>query len=258
MANEKTIKNRVTRQVKHTENSTEKFVLNLQRFFADNISTVIDKIKYGKVSAIEAANMIGGLVTDLQKNGLSKEIAKIKEIYADELQFISDELQEQGIEKPFSGTDKQVIDALINIGSSKATKELEARGVDVQASIMQQVIAGQAPDFKRLEKIDSLLAANLKTEINTAVMAFNSAVSAKKAEELGLDLFLYVGPDDGVTRDFCKDLLEKSPPIYTKDEIAKMDNGQKLSVQIYRGGYNCRHHWRPISRELARELGYRD
>jgi hypothetical protein len=42
--------------------------------------------------------------------------------------------------------------------------------------------------------------------------------------------------------------------IYTEAQIAKMDNGTDLPVAVYCGGYNCRHHWRPVSDELAKEL----
>lgn len=123
---------------------------------------------------------------------------------------------------------------------------------------MRQVLTGQEVDYKKLRnEIGSKATSQIKTELNTAVMSFNQTVTVSKALELGFDLFVYIGADDKVTRPFCKKLLDKNPPIYSKSEIEAMNNGQDLSVFVYRGGYNCRHQWRPISAEDAAARGYK-
>lgn len=257
MASKKTIANRVSRQVAATSDGVDKFLLSLGTFLQYNLNDILKGLKDGKVKGAEAAAQLGGLLTELDKRGLRKEIGGIKEIFAKELRFIADEFEEQGITDIFSSTDKQTIDALINVQLSKTDLEIKRYGINIQAAVMNQVVAGQdlgiiPVKIKPKEKFGWI-----RSEINTAVMAFNRTVTASKAEELGLNLFLYVGPDDKVTRPFCSHVLDKDPPIYTKEEIEKMDNGQDLSVMTYGGGYNCRHHWRAITKELAESLGYR-
>lgn len=257
MANEeKKIKNRVNRQVAATSDGVDKFLLSLGSFLQFNLNDILKGLKDGKVRGVEAAAQLGGLLTELDKRGLKKEIGGIKEIFAKELRFIADEFEEQGITDIFSGSDKQTVNALINVQLSKTDLEIKRYGVNIQAAVMNQVIAGK--------DIGVILAKNppkeklgwIRSEINTAVMAFNRTITASKAEELGLNLFLYTGPDDDVTRPFCDHLLDRNPAIYTKEEIDRMDNKQGLSVMTYGGGYNCRHHWRAISKELAEQLGY--
>lgn len=254
----KLITNRVSRQVSATDARIEQFILSLKGFLGDSLDDVLSRLSEGNTSGIESASILGGLLSELEKRGLKKEIAKIRGIYAEELRFIKDEFEEQGIKDTFSAVDKETVDALIGIQSNKATNTLERFGIDVQSQVMTSVIAGQKPDLRKIQKdLTPKLEANLRTEIGTAVMAFNRTVTALKAEELGLNLFLYVGPDDKVTRPFCHRVLVKNPPIYTREEIDAMPAQQGLSVFTYGGGYNCRHHWRAITKELAEQLGYR-
>lgn len=259
MANEETkIRNRVNRQVSATDAQIDRYVLNLERFLSKNLDDILSNIADGKTLGFEAANILGGLLSDLKARGLDKEVGKIRTIYAEELRFIRDELSELGFNNPFSDVDKQIIDALINTQASKATNQLEKFGIDVQSQLIGQVVTGAAPDLKGIKQnLTPRLEANLRTELNTSVMAFNRTITAKKAEELGLDLFLYVGPkSDKIIRKFCERLMNKVPAIYTKNEIAAMNNGQNLDVLTYGGGYNCRHHWRAITEEMAKGMGY--
>lgn len=251
------IRNRTVRQSLAADRGIENFILSLHRFLGSNLDDVLQKVLEGKVSGVESASILGNLLTELENRGLTAEVGKIRAIYADELRFISDEFEEQGLTGTFSHLDKDSVDALINIQTSQTLNRVEKYGIDVSAQVMRQVIGGETPDIKQITKsLTPGLEGQLTTEIGTAVMAFNRSVTLQKAAELNLHLFLYVGPDDKVTRPFCHKLLERSPAIYTRDEISAMDNGSDLSVYAYGGGYNCRHHWRALTEELAKELGY--
>lgn len=62
-------------------------------------------------------------------------------------------------------------------------------------------------------------------------------------EEAGVEVrFKYYGPDDRITRRFCKHLIETGR-AYTRKQIGEMDNGQIPNVMVSRGGYRCRHQW---------------
>lgn len=79
------------------------------------------------------------------------------------------------------------------------------------------------------------------TITNTAVAGFDRLSTFREADLVGVQRFKFVGPP--AQRPFCRDRLGK---IFTLVEIQGMDNGQGLSVQIYCGGYNCRHTWEAV------------
>ena len=60
------------------------------------------------------------------------------------------------------------------------------------------------------------------------------------ADTVGLDHYLYTGPKDGITRAFCRPLINK---VVDKTQLGKLNNGQGLTVRTSGGGYNCRHSW---------------
>ena len=87
------------------------------------------------------------------------------------------------------------------------------------------------------------------TEINTKSSMFGRSVTAQIAEEAGLNLFLYTGPLDGVTRKFCDPLVDK---VVSDSQMRKLNNGQGLPVRTAGGGYNCRHSWSPVSKGFVK------
>jgi len=53
------------------------------------------------------------------------------------------------------------------------------------------------------------------------------------------------GPDDEVTRRFCRQMiaLTNAGKTWTRDQIGELSNGQLPAVFITCGGWNCRHAW---------------
>jgi len=175
------------------------------------------------------------------------------------LNFIAQELSRPGIRVTFADVDLDIVETLVTFDVDRVTSNVRKYVDDVRSTLMRAVIGGDKPNFTALrDTIGERMVSNLETEINTALMAFNRTVTTSKAQSLGFDLFIYLGPEDDITRPFCEDLLQEDPAIYTIEEIQDMDNGQGLPVLQYGGGYNCRHQWRPISTEQAAEQGYGD
>lgn len=67
-------------------------------------------------------------------------------------------------------------------------------------------------------------------------------------------VYVYQGPDDGVTRSFCSELIGLA---FTDRQIRRLDNGQGLPVMTNGGGWNCRHSWSPMPSSAVRAGGYR-
>lgn len=87
-------------------------------------------------------------------------------------------------------------------------------------------------------------AGSLTTEVRTKISQFGRSVNMIAADAVGMDLYLYTGPKDGITRNFCKALINK---VISKDQMSKLNNNQGLSVRSSGGGYNCRHSWSPVT-----------
>jgi hypothetical protein len=90
------------------------------------------------------------------------------------------------------------------------------------------------------------------TEVKTKIASYGRQVTAAVGESAGLDLYLYTGPRDGITRMFCKPLINK---VVTEAQMARLDNGQGLPVKLSGGGYNCRHSWSPVSQGFVDAAG---
>ena len=176
------------------------------------------------------------------------------------------------------------IESTSRIRSSVETS-LEVMGVDLSPQAMPQLdlVQQQAatavfddvivPDFKKAirnslrsmtlaiptEIIKSDLETQLDrsegrqlTEIKTQISEYGRSITAVAASDAGLDHYLYTGPKDGVTRPFCKALINL---VVDEKQMSKLDNNQGKPVKIACGGYNCRHSWSPVTESFIEAAG---
>lgn len=87
--------------------------------------------------------------------------------------------------------------------------------------------------------------AHIATWYDTSLSIFTRQVELLEAGDDPETRFLYTGPDDDVTRPFCKAHVGQ---VYTRAEIERMDNGQLDNVLLTGGGWNCRHLFLQVSR----------
>lgn len=264
----KKLQSQTNRQVEARAREVEAFTLALQKFFSKNMRSMLKELRAGELKAKQASRLLGSIMSNLEAGGLGEIVKGIETIYASELRAIMLDFDSTtGRELIVTSSDIEDVETLINFQEQRIYSTIESYVDDTKATLMQQVIAGQVPELDDIiDTADGRIAGNIETELNTALMSYNRALHVSKAEEYGLDLFLYIGPDDKITRPFCSDVLSgdvqriepRDAPIYTIDEIESMDNGQGLPVITSGGGFNCRHHWRPITPELAAKLGYGD
>jgi len=127
--------------------------------------------------------------------------------------------------------------------------------------IQEQKIAGKTntEDFKTA--VDELkqtygstvtganLAVYSSQIVQDALMGFDGQFAKYRADELGLTSFVYYGSIIRDSRDFC---VEHANQVFTEEEaraLWQQDWQGKSGSDPFldRGGYNCRHHWQPIS-----------
>ena len=120
---------------------------------------------------------------------------------------------------------------------------------------LQSSITGENLDAvtERLARTMEISVPRAVTEARTQIAVFDRSVVAQSAAEAGAKLFLYVGPIDGITRDFCDALVGH---VFTIEQIGRLDNGQMPTSPLYSaGGYNCRHQFTPMTPALVEALG---
>jgi hypothetical protein len=195
----------------------------------------------------------------LRQRGYNTTLAEFDQLFAEELRLIQREFKEIGIseEQMFANLSIDQLDQVMRFQELVLENKLDSLIDDAEGRMFLSLLSGTPLDPSLEEqRVSRALNSSIKTEANTLRAGFARATQFASAKALDLDLFLYIGPDDDITRPFCEDLLSRDPPIYTLDEIDRMDNEQGLDVHEFAGGYNCRHRWRPITQEYARELGW--
>jgi hypothetical protein len=95
-----------------------------------------------------------------------------------------------------------------------------------------------------------------KTIIKEHIKSFYQNAINTKAEALDITRYKYIGP--APQRPFCRSLFmaqnKRGGMGFTKQEIDLMDNGQTGDVFTTRGGYGCRHQWRPIAESAGEKV----
>lgn len=229
------------------EESVANIVSNIERQFSKAATRIVGRLKQGFESELQELAVLMEVPQALADAGFKGQAQELDLLFATELVDVREELQAIATGKvvTYGGVEVATIKALIDSYSDGTYQTLLEHGIDVQAHLTRQKLLGQPFDISEFEsEFTPRIVRNIKTELNTASLAFSRGVTIKKAEELGIDKFAYRGPHDKVTRDFCKSLIEKGR-IFTLSEIKSMDNGQGLDVQQFGGGWNCRHRWVP-------------
>jgi hypothetical protein len=238
------------------------FVKRLNGFMADELEKAVRDLGESP-RAQDVARVLGTLEERFRAAGLNDEVTRLAGIYRNELSTARREVgriaetEGGGSVRPTAQVSNEIVRQLVEYDIDRVGSTISTYINDARSNLARQVLLGERPTAKDfIDTENPRLEANLNTELQTSLQGFNRSVVVGEAKELGFDLYLYIGPDDNLTRPFCNDVLSKDPPIYTLDEIDSLDNEQGLAVITYGGGYNCRHQWRPVSEETARELGW--
>ena len=140
--------------------------------------------------------------------------------------------------------------------------------VDIQRLVNIANAGGEAAE-EAISKLHSIYAAdklgnNMRRYasqlVHDSLMQFDAAVVTKSGKDSGADAWLYFGSTINDTRKFCRDHLDK---VYTEEQIREIWSGNWAGKAagdpfIVRGGYNCRHHWRPVFTDLLDDVPVED
>lgn len=258
----------LTRQIKAATDArllqvlrASKAQLQLETKLDRNLRRALRRSKAEIVNAVKAAAERGGL-DELRRmrrdemnawildNGLASSIMEITDAERETLANVEELLLAS--EDGFSAA------SLGGVGEALADQTIS--GIyddvilpDVQRSV-RDALSSAAFTLEPSDVISGLDAALRSsegrqiTEARTRISSYGRELTAIAAEEAGLNHYLYLGPQDGITRSFCKEIVGK---VYTQTQVGEMRNYQLEPVLTRGGGYNCRHSWSPVSEELV-------
>ena len=85
--------------------------------------------------------------------------------------------------------------------------------------------------------------------VHDSLMQFDASINVAAGKEVGATEWKYYGSIIQDSRDWC---IKHAGKKFTEDEIRELWSGNEWQGKapgdpfIVRGGYNCRHHWRPV------------
>jgi hypothetical protein len=243
-------------QIERSEVRVQEFLRGFEREIGRILRKLIAGKKLQDLSARDVAETIGQITSQLEALGLQKQMAEVGSLHIKEISGIREYFKALKVGEVMTGADAEFVKTLIGYDQIAFKSKVFAEVDGLKSAVMRSVISGNYAAIDDLVDLKVGQTTRMaETELRTALSGFSQTVINAKAEEAGLEYYIYVGPDDNITRDYCAERLEANK-IWTIEEILNTDNGQGLDPFVYGGGYNCRHQWRPITAEFAAELGY--
>jgi hypothetical protein len=148
----------------------------------------------------------------------------------------------QKINGVYAQSDQVEIERLVNIANAGGSGAAEA------IKALHSVYAA--------DKLGNNMRRYASQMVHDALMQFDAAINVQSGKETGATHWKYYGSVVNDTRPFCEKHAGK---VYTEDEIDEIWAGDWAGKAagdpfIVRGGYNCRHHWRPYYTETEGEV----
>lgn len=227
------------KHIKAQEERIKRLILEIEQVLDKAVPQAVKALRDRRLSPLQAASVIGSLESELVKYGFDDVLKGIDEVYADEIKEIKRNLRNVSAGIAFTGDDIATVQALRNFDVDLVSKNISKHVSDLKGVLMRSYITGTIPEYEELRaSTDRGVFRRIDAELNTSVAGLQRTITLSKADEAGIERFLYDGPLDQVTRPFCQKHVGK---VYTLEELKGLDNGQGLPVEIYLGGYNCRH-----------------
>jgi len=220
----------------------------IQKQLLDKVSKILPRLEQlsteQKLQTIRALNFMD----EMKTLGLSNAIDTL---YNDFNKEITSALQTAtNLGASVSTVNLQAIETMRLLEVDSLVKGYEQYASDLKKELMRAVITGEpAKDLANRLKAEygaekMLTGKQKRVVVGDAFARLSNATTAEAFANLPQQKFTYVGPQDQVTRDICKEVLRsaKNDTGYTAEEINALGSVDFAT----RGGWNCRHDWIPV------------
>ena len=220
----------------------------IQKQLLDKVGRILPRLEElnteQKLQAIRSLNFMD----EMKTLGLSNAIDTL---YNDFNKEITSALQTAtDLGASVSTVNLQAIETMRLLEVDSLVKGYEQYASDLKKELMRAVITGEpAKDLATRLKAEygaekMLTGKQKRVVVGDAFARLSNATTAEAFANLPKQKFTYVGPQDEVTRDICKEVLRsaKNDTGYTAEEINALGSVDFAT----RGGWNCRHDWIPV------------
>jgi len=235
---------------------------NIQGMMTSLSTTSSGRIEGMSINLKQAQRIHKDLVNEFEKT-YGVEVNSLIGSFDDITDDIISTYNDLNVATRFTSTDKDIINQLKNTAYTQFDQFGEAAKERIADAMYGSILSGDKfSDLTRqvegiLEGHQDVRGRPMSQYASTyawdSIMNFHNQVNTKKGEDAGLSSFLYFGNLISTSRSFC---IRRAGNVYTKDEIQAWNDdswpGKSGPPFIYRGGYNCRHHWRPVKIEWVK------
>lgn len=271
MAKKPTLKD-VEKQSKRTTTALEAKAAEDAQALLKAIKTLERRIisEFSNLTVSDMGNLVGPRVNLKKSQALHKRLVQIYEEeygkvvrsnvagYKEVEDWIIENFKEFDIITSFTDVDKQMLSQL-----RKQTilefAEVAARSQTRIAQALYNMVATSAPFDDLVKEIEGALVGQVDAKgkplsqyaelyANDGLRNYYNTVHLEKGRSAGLRDLLYFGNVMATTRDFCRKRVMK---IYSIAEVNSWTfdwAGKRGPALQYRGGWNCRHHWRMVKK----------
>ncbi len=221
--------------------------------------------KTNQIKLASAVKIAGQMEDLLTRAGMDDLVSDYVDAFEPLMKSSLRYLEKVGVDSALSGVSERALKAYVDFTENSLRKEVDSRLVaPLERGIFESVFGGRS----RKSVIDELVArgSNLRTDqietlVSDSFTRYQRAVTVEGARDSGLEVFVYVGPNDEITSPQCEFLLtidtHGMPGALYKDEITKDLHPALRSSPLIDGGHpNCRHKYMPITLEFAISQGF--
>lgn len=249
-----------------------------QRRLLKSIKNVESRMvsEFSALSTTDAGRLVGPRVNLKKAQALHTRMVQIfeeeygREVrsqvagYSEIAELIQNDFEEFNVISRYTDIDKTMMKQL----GEQNLLEFTTIGRQAQEKITQSMynmVAAGAPYDDLVKQIRSALVGQVDARgrpltkyaelyANDGVMNFYNSVHVEKARQNGMQHMMYVGTIMATTRDFC---AQRVMQAYSVEEINSWDfnwSGKRGPALSYRGGWNCRHHWRAVKKSWIKGI----
>lgn len=225
----------------------------------------------GFVSKTDAINLqattkaLGELSAILSDAGYEDVIANFQDKFEDMTVSALEYFNKFGLEPSLAGIDVESLQAYAKFSELEFSKQINKDLVSPIQSALLQVNLGNGTRSELVDQVMKL--SNISSTYRATVLVddafstYQRAVITQKAENLQMEIFQYLGPDDKITSPQCQAMLHADlhgiPGMLYKDEITVALHPKLTRDPLTGGGHpNCRHQWSPVTEDYAVSLGF--
>ncbi len=158
-----------------------------------------------------------------------------------------------GLKTAFTASDATKIQLLKQMKRDFFIRLGDDVGLSVKRELYKYVISDASVDTMTAGIAQTLEGSNLakysQTYARTAIKDFQQEVIDLRAADIEDGVWVYVGVNDGRTRDFCRNVLKRNR-YYNDSRKSRIENDQDRA-------YNCRHRFYKMDKEEAIANGYK-